>query len=123
MLKWLQLPGPSSVLNSKPQHCAACEHKELYQQNDFRRDVGLWVLGVATVITVVLAYYRSNWWLTWSPFFVFLVIDRWLARSSSMVVICYKCGHIHRGLDRPTALEFPAFDLETYDRTHYSNAE
>ena len=92
----------------------------MYVQSDFTRNIGLWLVGIASALTVYFAVEGYNWYLTWSPMLAFLVLDRVFAWTSPIVVICYKCEHLHRGLPRDVAEKFPGFDLDEHDRIHYA---
>jgi len=116
----VQIRGDASSHVAKPQACAACGCNKLYVQSDFNRNIGLWMVGIASVLTVYFAYEGYNWWTTWSPMLAFLIVDRVLALVSPLVVICYQCEHLHRGLGKSIAQEFPGFDLDEHDRILYS---
>jgi hypothetical protein len=123
ILDLLRLPGPSSHVSQTPSACVACAGTELYKQPDFRRSIGLWTVGIASVATVPFMVMGFDWWIIWSPMFVALVLDRFFARKSEDVLICYRCDHIHRGLTREQASGFEPFDLETHDRHRYKEME
>ena len=118
--RYLGLCGSSSELSALPTQCASCGSKHLYCQADFNRAIGLWLVGFASVLTVVFAATGYNWYLTWSPLLVFFFFDRATARVSPEVVICYECEHLHRGLVREEVRRhFEAFDLNIHDRLKY----
>lgn len=122
LLKFFKLPGPSTTVNTLPQACVACGGKELFIQPDFKRSIGLFVVSLASLITVILASMGFGWFVTWSPFFIFLILDRTLNRINPIAVLCYRCEHIHRGAPRKEALaHFEAFDLEINDRYKYAD--
>ena len=127
MIRGLLLPGPAVEMTAgardKPAACKGCECKDLYWQPDFNRNVGLWIVGIASVATVPLMVLGYNWWIIWSPMFVALALDLLFRRLSSDAVICYRCGLIHRGLSQDVARSFPAFDLDTFDRYRYQETE
>lgn len=122
-MKLVRLPGPATQVTSSPSACVACGDKHLYKQNDFNRGLGLALIVVASLATIFLEYLDlDNWWLVWTPMFVILVVDRSFAYLSPLVVICYKCGHLHRGLDKAVIeKDFAAFDLDLNDRIHYAD--
>ena len=119
-LRFLRLSGSESLHSQAPQACQACGCKKLYVQSDFNRNIGLWLVGIASALTVLFAYQGYNWFLTWSPMLAFLIMDRGFAMTSPPVVICYKCEHLHRGLSREVAEGFPPFDLDEHDRILYA---
>lgn len=55
--------------------------------------------------------------------FVVLFIDRALNGLMPKALICYKCGHIYRGLSAKEISDVEAFDLEVHDRYRYSEME
>lgn len=120
-MNFFRLAGPSSHIDVPPQHCVACGGTHLFQQPDFRRQLGLWVVGLASASTFVLLYFDANWFVVWSPMLVALILDRLFNAISPTALICYTCQHIHRGLDKKSCRSYETFDLETQDRLNYSN--
>ena len=123
MLNWVKLPGASELVSAPPTKCSGCGGTHFYSQNDFKRGVGLWLVSLASVMTVVLAALGFNWWLIWSPMLVALLVDRFFFYASPIVVLCYRCGRIHRGLTRSQAESVAPFDLELSDRLLYSERQ
>ena len=100
-----------------------CAEKRLYVQPDFKKSLGLWLLGATSALTFVFFYYSMNWWVVWSPMFFMLVVDRLLSWTSPLVLICYRCDTIHRGVPKAECQKFEAFDLEVYDRYRYAEQQ
>ncbi len=115
-----RLGGSSYFVQESPQVCKACGDRHLYKQNDFNRSLGLGLIVVASLATIVLQYFSLNWWAVWSPMFLILIIDRLFSYLSPLVVICYRCGALHRGLAREKVELYDAFDLDLNDRLIYS---
>ena len=122
-MSFLKLPGAATQVTERPLQCAVCGDKRFYQQPDFKRSLGLSFIVVASLLSFVLLYFEQNWWVVWSPMFVVLFVDRGLNALMPRVLICYKCGHIYRGLSAQQLADVEAFDLEIYDRYRYSEAE
>lgn len=119
--KWIGLPGASTTLQEAPQICPHCASKHFYIQPDFKRSLGLAFVSVASVLTFVLMYMGYDWWIIWSPMFVILIMDRGFAWTRPLILICYQCEHIFRGIPQDQVQKFEAFDLELHDRIHYSD--
>jgi hypothetical protein len=118
--RFIQLSGNSVTTTELPQKCVHCECKDFFQQPDFKRSLGLWVVTLASISTFVLLYFRAGWWVTWSPMFFVLVVDRSFAFFSPKVLICYKCETVYRGISSKLLNQFAAFDLEKHDRYQYA---
>jgi hypothetical protein len=115
-----RLVGPFSVVKDIPETCAQCGNREFFQQSDFKRSLGLGMIVACSLLTFVLMAMGYNWFIVWSPMLVALVIDRTFAALNPLVVVCYKCSHIYRGLDRDAVYrKYGPFDLEIYDRYQY----
>ncbi len=119
-VKFYQLPGPYSLVTETPRGCKSCGETKLYKQPDFKRSLGLSFIVVASLSTFVLLYFNANWFAVWSPMFAVLIIDRILNWTSPLALICYECGHIHRGLSKDQCNSVEAFDLNVHDRFEYS---
>ncbi len=121
--QFMQLPGESTKLSKEIKECQSCGFNLLFKQPDFNRNLGLWLVGFASVLTVLFAITDQNWWLVWSPMPAFFLLDRLFARKSDSAILCYKCEHIHRFSDslKTFSESFPEFDLDTYDRVHYQD--
>ena len=115
-----RLAGPFTILDKSPQACVACGDSHLYRQPDFNRRTGLVVVAIASLLTFVLMYFDANWFVTWSPMLMVVIVDRLLAWRRESVLICYKCGHIYRGLNKTECAAFEVFDLELQDRLNYA---
>lgn len=131
LLEWARLPGPSSQLSDPPAVCPHCGCKDFYQQPDFRRSLGLGFVSTASLVTFALEFSSrrlwpdwspaTRWSLVWSPMIMALVLDRWvIARSADVVLICYKCEHLFRGISKSKLVSIEAFDLEIHDRYRYA---
>jgi len=117
--KYIQLAGNSSLMSALPSKCSECGCKEFYKQSDFKRSLGVFLVGVASLATCVLMYMGYNWFIIWSPMFVVLIFDFALFRSRPVVAICYQCKHIFRGIPPKALEEIEGFDLEIHDRYKY----
>jgi len=116
----LGLSGPSTQVNSVPSSCEVCHGKKLYKQPDFKRSIGVTVVTVASLISFVMMGMGFDWFLFMSPMVIALIVDRYFAHTRPLALICYKCAHIYRGLSEEQLKASEVFDLETYDRIHYS---
>lgn len=119
-MKYFKLQGDASQVAEAPIQCTKCQCKELFKQPDFNRSSGVFIVGFASLLTIVFQYYAFNWYLTWSPMLLALIVDRTLAWTSHTAVICYDCEHIYRGFSKDKIpKEVGDFSLETYDRYKY----
>ena len=114
----LGLIGESTTQNAAPELCR-CGCKKFYKQTDFNRNLGLTVVGIASVATFALAIQGYPWLVTWSPMPVALVFDWSLSKSRPTAVICYQCGLIYRGVDKANLANIEDFNLEIYDLIKY----
>jgi hypothetical protein len=119
MFNFLQLSGPSVRIEKAPTVCAACSCKDLYQQADFKRSVGVGLMIFVSIICTILFMMNVNWFLVWSPMLLLLLVDVILRKITPLAAICYECGTIHRGAKSEDLSALPAFDLETFDRIQY----
>lgn len=117
---FIQLSGPtSSYAEELPAQCPQCACKEFYKQSDFKRAIGLWLVSIASILTMVLMALGYNWFIIWSPMFVMLFVDRGLSWVRPLVAICYRCKHVIRGISKEKLEEIDGFELEIYDRYKY----
>jgi hypothetical protein len=123
MLKSLRLSGPSVVAKTVPSACLACGCKDLYQQADFKRSVGVGLMIFVTIVCTVLFAMDYNWFLVWSPMLALLFVDLFLRKITPLAAICYDCGTVHRGVQSADLAQLPSFDLETFDRIQYKKTE
>ncbi len=119
----LRLSGPSVVTDKVPTRCLACDCKDLYQQADFKRSIGVGLMIFVTIVCTVLFAMDYNWFLVWSPMLALLFLDLFFRKITPLAALCYECGTIHRGVDSKDLLSLPAFDLETFDRIQYKKTE
>ena len=120
MIAWVRLAGRASSVKEAPKTCLECGSQHLYVQADFNKTIGLWLVGIAVALCTLFFVQEKNWFVIWSPMVAFLVIDRVCAWNAEPVAICYMCEHIHRGLTKSQAAQYPGFDLELSDRLHYA---
>ncbi|MBS1983163.1 MAG: hypothetical protein JST16_03240 [Bdellovibrionales bacterium] len=123
MFNWIRLDGPSHQVTEAPASCPDCGCKEFYLQADFRRSIGLAVVTIASLATFLLAGIKADWFITWSPMVLVVMIDFVFARLSPPVLSCYKCEHRYRGIAKDKLKKFSAFDLEIHDRYAYTEAQ
>lgn len=117
---FIQLSGPtSSYAETLPSKCPECGCKEFYKQSDFKRAIGLWLVSIASILTMILMAMGYNWFIIWSPMFVLLFIDRGLNWLRPLVAICYQCKHVVRGMPKAALEEIDGFELVIYDRYKY----
>jgi hypothetical protein len=116
----LGLSGKSSQVQIPPQICESCGAKKFYKQPDFKRSIGVTVVSLASLVSFVMMAMGFDWFLFMSPMLAALIVDRFFAYTRPLAMICYKCGHIYRGLSEEQLQAVETFDLETYDRIHYS---
>ena len=116
---FIRLAGQSTFTSKLPERCPECESKDFYKQSDFKRSIGVSLVGIASLATFVLMYMGYNWFLTWSPMLVVLFFDRILLQMRPVVAICYGCKHVFRGVSSEELEELDSFNLELYDRYKY----
>lgn len=121
-MEWIQLQGVSTNCSELPAQCPECACKEFYKQSDFKRSLGLVLVSLASLATIVLMAMGYNWFIIWSPMFLFLIFDRVLFRVRPLVAICYRCKHVLRGITAERLEEIDGFELEIYDRYKYREA-
>jgi hypothetical protein len=92
-------------------HCAACEHDELYFQKDFNRTTGIALVVVGSIF-VPWTYGLSLLGVT--------ILDYIVWRLVKDVIVCYDCQAVHRGYAPNPRLK--AFDLVIHDRHVYGAA-
>jgi hypothetical protein len=119
-MSFVGLSGKFSVVEKTPSACVECSFTQLYKQPDFKRSLGVTFVTIASLISFILMGLGYNWFVFMSPMLLVLIIDRAFAYTRPLAMICYKCGHIHRGLSEKDLEEVEAFDLEHYDRVHYT---
>ena len=90
--------------------CPCCDRKDFYKQKDFNRKIG--------VILFVIAAIASIWTYGLSLIALWLV-DFFLFRKLSQIVICYKCSTIFRNVKN--IAEIFDFNHEMNDRIIYSD--
>ncbi|MEZ4814712.1 MAG: hypothetical protein R3A80_05835 [Bdellovibrionota bacterium] len=118
--KFLELHSPSSSYANKiPEKCPSCGCKEFYKQSDFKRAIGLWLVSIASILTMVLMAMGYGWFTIWSPMFFLLIFDRTLNGIRPLAAICYQCKHVVRGISKKDLEEIDGFELEIYDRYKY----
>ncbi len=115
----LGLSGASITVDTPPEICPHCSNKNFYKQHDFKRSLGVGLVGLASLISFVLMGMGFNWFVFMSPMVVALIVDRVFAARRPFAVLCYECGLIFRGLKWEQIQEVGDFDLELYDRIHY----
>ena len=119
--KFLRLPGIETQASAIPSSCSECGCKDLFRQHDFNRGIGVWIVGIASVLTFVLLGMNYNWFVVWSPMLVVLILDRFImARLAPWVVVCYECEHLYRGIPQDQVMKLDAFDLDVFDRNQYA---
>lgn len=90
--------------------CPCCQRKDFYQQKDFNRIVGVTLFIIAAILSI-FTYGLS--------LIVLFFIDFFLFKRLGVIVCCYKCKSVFRGVSN---LErYSDFDHEKHDRIVYSN--
>lgn len=99
--------------------CPKCARKDFFKQKDFNRKigVGLFVLGAISVPVFILLEIGFPW--IYSVFFLMVILDIVLYFVLPLVVVCYKCQTIFRGV--ANLEEIHGFDHEMNDRIVYSD--
>ena len=116
-----RLVGPFSYVTEVPSTCPHCGSKEFFSQSDFKRSLGLGFIVFCSILTFVLMAMGYNWFIVWSPMLAALIVDRSFAAINPLIIVCYKCSHIYRGLEKDLVYKsYGPFDLEIYDRYQYS---
>lgn len=90
--------------------CSVCHKKDLYQQKDFNRKIG--------VILYVIASIASIWTYGISLIVLFLM-DAFLFQKLGNIAVCYHCNTIYRGVNNLDQIS--GFDHERNDRIVYSD--
>ncbi len=118
-MSFLGLSGDAITAESVPETCPRCQKKHFYKQHDFKRSLGVGIVGLASLISFVMMGQGYNWFAFMSPMLVALIIDRIFSAQRPFALICYDCALIFRGLKWDQLKDVEDFDLEKYDRIHY----
>ena len=90
--------------------CPCCQRKDFYKQKDFNRKIGVALFVLASILAI-FTYGIS--------LIVLYVIDFFLHRRISDIVICYKCQTIFRSVSNID--EIGPFNHEMNDRIIYAD--
>lgn len=90
--------------------CPCCERKDFYSQKDFNRKIGVSLFVIAAILSI---------WTYGISFIVLYALDLFLFRKLALVVICYKCNTIFRGISNISDIH--GFNHEMNDRIVYSD--
>lgn len=102
-------PHPEAALPS----CACCGTAELYKKKDFPHGLGMTVL-VGAFVASTITYWLYNNVLTWGILLGSAAFDGILYLLVKDVIVCYRCGAEHRGVEA-TAAHQP-FELTIHER-------
>ncbi len=97
-------------LNNKICDCVVCSRKDFYQQKDFNRKIGVALFVIAAILSI---------WTYGISLIILYLLDVFLFRKLSNIVICYKCKTIYR--NAVNLSEIPDFNHEMNDRIVYSD--
>ena len=90
--------------------CPVCSRQDFYKQKDFNRKIGVALFVIAAILSI---------WTYGLSLVALYLVDLFLFRKLSMVVICYKCRTNFRRVLNLT--EIRDYDHEMNDRIVYSD--
>lgn len=90
--------------------CPCCERKDFYKQKDFNRKIGVILFVIAAILSI---------WTYGVSLIVLYLMDLFLYRRLSEIVICYKCATVFRGVGNMDLIL--GFDHEMNDRIVYAD--
>ena len=90
--------------------CPSCARKDFYKQPDFNRKIGVILFVIAAILSI---------WTYGISLIILYLLDLFLFKKLSPIVICYKCNAIFR--NAKNAIEAYNFDHEMNDRIVYSD--
>lgn len=93
--------------------CAVCGNEELYRKKDFPHWLGMLLL-VGACLAFLITNYLYQQGLAWGILLGSAVIDGLLYLAVGDVVVCYRCGALHRGYAPKS--EHGPFELTTGER-------
>jgi hypothetical protein len=106
------MPGGTDEVDGQ-QHCLACGCEDLWRQKDFSPRVGLTLVGLGILLsTIAWARMEPVWAI--GILMAFALVDLVLYSVMRDVLVCYRCGARHRGLE--LSEDHPRFHLETHER-------
>src|SRR5262249_40141658 len=79
------------------QGCGYCGNEQLYRKKDFPHGIGMTVLTLALVLFFIFAI-RYQYAMAWGILLGTAALDALLYLYVGDVVVCYRCGAIHRGV-------------------------
>jgi hypothetical protein len=102
-------PRPEATLPA----CAVCGNAELYKKKDFPHTLGMAVL-VGAFIASTVAYAFYDIYVVWAILLGSAAFDGLLYLWVKDVIVCYRCGALHRGV-APNPEHRP-FELTIHER-------
>ncbi|MCB9094453.1 MAG: hypothetical protein H6621_05220 [Halobacteriovoraceae bacterium] len=96
--------------NSIVEVCPCCQRKDFYKQKDFNRAVGVTLFIIASILAI---------WTYGISLIVLYLVDLFLFKKLSSIIVCYKCGTIFRNAKNVGSV--PDFNHEMHDRIKYSD--
>jgi hypothetical protein len=105
----LHVPGADPELPV----CAVCGNAELYKKKDFPHALGMAILVLACVASSI-SYWLYDPVVTWAILLGSAAFDGLLYLLVKDVIVCYRCGTEHRGIEARPA--HAPFELTTHER-------
>jgi len=106
-------------MNGVVKDCPCCGRKDFYKQKDFNRKIGvaLFVFGALSVLVFEFIGVGFPW--NYSVFLALAALDILLYFFVPLVVACYKCDTLFRGVSNIEDIH--GFNHEMHDRIVYSD--
>lgn len=99
-------------------HCATCGCEDIYKRKGFPHWLGLTILTLACLgFLILMNMYETK--LAWGVLLVSAAIDGILYLMVPDVVVCYRCGSVHRGMSKSGNA---IFELTTQERYRQEKA-
>jgi hypothetical protein len=93
--------------------CACCGNAELYRKKDFPHELGMAILVTACLASTV-TYWLYDKVLTWAILLGSAAFDGLLYLWVGDVIVCYRCGALHRGV--ANGPDHQPFELTIHER-------
>ncbi len=110
---WSRPVVAEDVADNRPRRCLMCGCDDLWRQKDFPQKLGVGLVAIGAILSTV-AYYHYWHKTAIAVLLFFALIDLLLFTFMSDVLVCYRCGAMHRQTNLHE--EHPAFNLETAER-------
>jgi len=110
---WSRKLAQGDVTENRPNRCLLCGCQDLWRQKDFPQKLGVAMVAVGAMLSTI-AYYNYWYKTAIGVLLFFALIDLLLYTFMSDVLVCYRCGAMHRRTDLHA--EHPVFNLEVAER-------